>query len=167
MCAGALQCLAALPAPGYCPAPLAPMASDWRPSGGACRASPYLLHLCGYLALNYIISSSFYFEKTLVVARGEHLIARRCRAPALDHICSPVAHDLSGSAQDQHAALSMPSHLPDLLLSSFMQCGTPPAGLLGLPPSTVRPRCASSDFSCWQQVSCLEQKLVRRFCGPE
>lgn len=43
-----------------------------RPFPSPCSASPYLLHLCAYLALNYITSSFFYFEKTLVVAQGEH-----------------------------------------------------------------------------------------------
>ncbi|CAD7703141.1 unnamed protein product [Ostreobium quekettii] len=31
-------------------------------------ASPYLLHLCGYLVLNYSVASLFYFEKSLIVA---------------------------------------------------------------------------------------------------
>jgi len=30
--------------------------------------------MCAYLALNYVTSSFFYFEKTLVVARGECLL---------------------------------------------------------------------------------------------
>lgn len=33
-------------------------------------ASPYLLHVCAFLVLNYIVSSFFYFEKSLVVASG-------------------------------------------------------------------------------------------------
>ena len=40
----------------------------WEPPSR--RASPYLMHMCAYLALNYVTSSFFYFEKTLVVATG-------------------------------------------------------------------------------------------------
>lgn len=29
------------------------------------------MHVCAYLALNYITSSFFFFEKTIVVAGGE------------------------------------------------------------------------------------------------
>mgnify|MGYP001810596897 CR=1 FL=1 len=32
--------------------------------------------MCAYLALNYVTSSFFYFEKTLVVAQGERVLCR-------------------------------------------------------------------------------------------
>ncbi|KAI3438810.1 hypothetical protein D9Q98_001227 [Chlorella vulgaris] len=40
------------------------------------RASPYLMHVCAYLALNYITSSFFFFEKTIVVAGVQDAASR-------------------------------------------------------------------------------------------
>ena len=48
---------------------LLPAAQLQRPTLGAlCRASPYLQHICCYLVLNYIVSSFYYFEKSLAVS---------------------------------------------------------------------------------------------------
>ena len=49
------------------------------------------MHMCAYLALNYVTSSFFYFEKTLVVATGElrkevaafQLVLQACPVPLL------------------------------------------------------------------------------------
>lgn len=42
-------------------------------------ASPYLLHICLFLTLNYITSSFFYFEKSIVVAAAASDAAGRTR----------------------------------------------------------------------------------------
>ena len=39
--------------------------------------SPYLLHICSFLTLNYVTSSFFYFEKSLVVAAAASDAASR------------------------------------------------------------------------------------------
>ncbi|KAL4425483.1 hypothetical protein ABPG75_009499 [Micractinium tetrahymenae] len=50
------------------------------------RASPYLLHMCAYLALNYTTSSFFYFEKTLVVARVPDAASRTAWFAAINSV---------------------------------------------------------------------------------
>ena len=42
-------------------------------------ASPYLRHLCAFLTLNYVVSSFFYFERSLVVAAAARDAVGRTR----------------------------------------------------------------------------------------
>ncbi len=42
-------------------------------------ASPYLRHLCAFLTLNYVVSSFFYFERSLVVAAAAQDAVGRMR----------------------------------------------------------------------------------------
>lgn len=117
-------------------------------------ASPYLLHLCAYLALNYITSSSFYFSKALVVARGE----RAVRPSATAFILQPgwyCAAERCRQAPQMHRSAPGPCAPPP-------QCRTPPAALPGLPPSTPPRPCSSCCSSCWPQV----RVCVARRQGP-
>ena len=42
-------------------------------------SSPYMRHLCAFLTLNYVVSSFFYFERSMVVAAAARDAVGRTR----------------------------------------------------------------------------------------